>query len=453
MNIQKSEILYKKAINLMPGGVNSPVRACKNVGKTPVFIEYAKGDKIYDADGNEYIDYVCSWGPNILGHAHPRVIEAVKKAAENGLTFGACHEGEIMLAEKIIEHFPSMEMVRLVNSGTEAVMSAVRAARGFTGRSRIVKFEGCYHGHSDGLLVKAGSGLLTNSASLNCQEEQFKAAAETNVTNKLKRNCLRTLACPDSAGVVQGCAESTLLATYNNKKSVEELFENYGEDIAAVIVEPCAANMGVVPPNEGFLQFLRDITERYRALLIFDEVITGFRLSIGGAQQYYGITPDMTTLGKIVGGGMPLAAYGGRRDIMECISPLGGVYQAGTLSGNPVAVSAGLETIRILEETPDIYINLENKSKLIETAMKKSGLNVNLVGSILTPFFTDEPVTDYKTALSSDTNRFTGYYSYMLENGIYTAPSQFEAMFVSYAHTDEDIERTCRIIERFTERI
>lgn len=421
MNIQRSEELYTKAEKLMPGGVNSPVRACRNVGKTPLFIDRASGDKIYDVDGNEYIDYVCSWGPNILGHAHPRVVNAVIKAVEKGLTFGACHEGEIILAEKIRTHYPSMEMVRLVNSGTEAVMSAVRTARGYTKRNKIVKFEGCYHGHSDGLLVKAGSGLLTHST-------------------------------PDSAGVAQGCAENTLLAGYNDESSVAALFEEYGSDIAALIVEPCAANMGVVPPKEGFLQFLRTITKKYGTLLIFDEVITGFRLSLGGAQKYYGVIPDMTTVGKIVGGGMPLAAYGGSREIMECVSPLGSVYQAGTLSGNPVAVSAGIETIRMLEEIPDIYSELDKKSAMIEETMKNSGLNVNRVGSILTPFFTDKPVSDHKTALSSDTNRFSQYYAYMLENGIYTAPSQFEAMFVSYAHTNEDIEYTCRVIERFAER-
>ena len=421
MNIQRSEELYTKAEKLMPGGVNSPVRACRNVGKTPLFIDRASGDKIYDVDGNEYIDYVCSWGPNILGHAHPRVVNAVIKAVEKGLTFGACHEGEIILAEKIRTHFPSMEMVRLVNSGTEAVMSAVRTARGYTKRNKIVKFEGCYHGHSDGLLVKAGSGLLTHST-------------------------------PDSAGVAQGCAENTLLAGYNDESSVAALFEEYGSDISALIVEPCAANMGVVPPKKGFLQFLRDITKKYGTLLIFDEVITGFRLSLGGAQKYYGVIPDMTTVGKIVGGGMPLAAYGGSREIMECVSPLGSVYQAGTLSGNPVAVSAGIETIRMLEEIPDIYSELDKKSAMIEETMKNSGLNVNRVGSILTPFFTDKPVSDHKTALSSDTNRFSQYYAYMLENGIYTAPSQFEAMFVSYAHTNEDIEYTCRVIERFAER-
>ena len=421
MNTQLSKELYTKAEKLMPGGVNSPVRACRNVGKTPLFIDRASGDKIYDVDGNEYIDYVCSWGPNILGHAHPRVVNAVIKAVEKGLTFGACHEGEIILAEKIRTHYPSMEMVRLVNSGTEAVMSAVRTARGYTKRNKIVKFEGCYHGHSDGLLVKAGSGLLTHST-------------------------------PDSAGVAQGCAENTMLAGYNDECSVAALFEEYGSDIAALIVEPCAANMGVVPPKKGFLQFLRDITKKYGTLLIFDEVITGFRLSLGGAQKYYGVIPDMTTVGKIVGGGMPLAAYGGSREIMECVSPLGSVYQAGTLSGNPVAVSAGIETIRMLEEIPDIYSELDKKSAMIEDAMKNSGLNVNRVGSILTPFFTDKPVSDHKTALSSDTNRFSQYYSYMLENGIYTAPSQFEAMFVSYAHTNEDIEYTCRVIERFAER-
>lgn len=418
MNIQTSEALFKRAREVMPGGVNSPVRACKNVGRTPLFITRGAGDKIYDADGGEYIDYVCSWGPNILGHAHPRVIDAVKRAAENGLTFGACHEGELLLGERIRAHFPSMELLRLVSSGTEAVMSAIRAARGYTGRGKIVKFEGCYHGHSDGLLVKAGSGLLTNST-------------------------------PDSIGVSKSCTEDTLLASYNDESSVKALFERYGEDIAAVIVEPCAANMGVVPPKEGFLQFLREVTKKHGALLIFDEVITGFRLSIGGAQQLYGVVPDMTTLGKIVGGGMPLAAYGGRREIMEQVSPLGAVYQAGTLSGNPVAVSAGLETIKLLEETPGLYNELERKSARLEEAMKAAGLNVNRVGSIMTPFFTALPVTDYSSALSSDTARFSEYYGHMLENGIYTAPSQFEAMFVSYAHTDEDIDRTCEIITKF----
>lgn len=418
MNISASEKLYGQAKEFMPGGVNSPVRACLNVGRTPLFIERAKGDRIYDEDGNEFIDYVCSWGPNILGHCFPPVIEAVTNVCQKGLTFGACHKGEIKLAELIRKHFPSMEMLRLVNSGTEAVMSAIRAARGFTGRDKIIKFEGCYHGHSDGLLVKAGSGLMTNSI-------------------------------PDSSGVPKGYTDCTLLAVYNDRNSVQKLFEEQGREIACVIVEPCAANMGVVPPAEGFLQFLREITETYGAILIFDEVITGFRLSIGGAQKFYGVKPDMTTLGKIVGGGMPLAAYGGRKEIMECVAPLGSVYQAGTLSGNPAAVAAGIATIEELEKNPDIYEKLDRKSAKIQAAMEKSGLNVNREGSILTAFFTDGKVTDYGCAKSADTAKYGEYYGYLLENGIYIAPSQFEAMFVSAAHSDEDIEKTCKVIERF----
>jgi glutamate-1-semialdehyde 2,1-aminomutase len=419
MNTKNSENLYNQALGFMPGGVNSPVRACGSVGSVPLFIDHAEGSKIYDVDGNCFIDYICSWGPNILGHSHPQVINAVINTCKKGLTFGACHKGEIQLAQRIKRNVPSMEMLRLVNSGTEAVMSAIRAARGYTGRDKIVKFEGCYHGHSDGLLVKAGSGLLTNSI-------------------------------PNSAGVPKGYTDSTLLARYNNTQSVEALFEKYGNEIACVIVEPCAANMGVVPPQKGFLQFLRDITHKYNSLLIFDEVITGFRLGIGGAQGFYGIKPDLTTLGKIVGGGMPLAVYGGKREIMECVAPLGSVYQAGTLSGNPVAVSAGIETLKILEENQEeIYSSLESKSSKIEQAMKKAGLNVNRTGSIMTVFFTDARVTDYDTAQTSDTRAYARYFKYLQSNGIYTAPSQFEAMFVSYAHSDEDIEKTCKIISSF----
>lgn len=419
MNTKNSENLYNQALGFMPGGVNSPVRACGSVGCVPLFIDHAEGSKIYDVDGNCFIDYICSWGPNILGHSHPQVINAVINTCKKGLTFGACHKGEIQLAQRIKRNVPSMEMLRLVNSGTEAVMSAIRAARGYTGRDKIVKFEGCYHGHSDGLLVKAGSGLLTNSI-------------------------------PNSAGVPKGYTDSTLLARYNNTQSVETLFEKYGNEIACVIVEPCAANMGVVPPQKGFLQFLRDITHKYNSLLIFDEVITGFRLGIGGAQGFYGIKPDLTTLGKIVGGGMPLAVYGGKREIMECVAPLGSVYQAGTLSGNPVAVSAGIETLKILEENQEeIYSSLESKSSKIEQAMKKAGLNVNRTGSIMTVFLTDARVTDYDTAQTSDTRAYARYFKYLQSNGIYTAPSQFEAMFVSYAHSDEDIEKTCKIISNF----
>ncbi len=418
MKTTRSSDLFAKAKTLMPGGVNSPVRAFGSVGREPLYIVSSHGDRITDADGNEYIDYVCSWGPDILGHAHPAVIDAVKSACENGLTYGACHEGEIILAEKIMTHFPSMELLRLVNSGTEAVMSAVRTARGFTGREKIVKFGGCYHGHSDGLLVKGGSGQLTNSV-------------------------------PDSAGVPAGFTENTLLARYNDADSVRTLFERFPEDIAAVIVEPCAANMGVVPPKDGFLQELRDITEKYGALLIFDEVITGFRLSIGGAQELYGIKPDITALGKIVGGGMPLAAYGGRREIMECVAPLGAVYQAGTLSGNPIATAAGIAQINEIERTNDLYEELERKTALLEQAAIKAGLNVNRCGSLMTVFFTDAQVVDYETALTADRTEYAKFFSYLLDNGIYTAPSQFEAMFVSYAHTDDDIAKTAEIIEHY----
>ncbi len=395
MKTTESEKLYQRACEFMPGGVNSPVRAFRNVGCTPLFIERAEGNKIYDADGNEFIDYVCSWGPNILGHAHPAVLEAVQKSLTKGLTFGACHQGEIALAEAIQKCFPSMELLRLVNSGTEAVMSAVRAARGYTQRNKIIKFEGCYHGHSAGLLVKGGSGLLTH-------------------------------ALPDSAGVPKSVVSDTLTARYNDPTSVARLFNKYPSEIACVVVEPCAANMGVVPPDRDFLGFLRAITMKYSALLIFDEVITGFRLSIGGAQQYFGVKPDLTALGKIVGGGMPLAAYGGDKRIMQCVAPLGSVYQAGTLSGNPVAVAAGLATIQELQAHPEMYTELEQKSAKLETAMRAVNLNVNRCGSILTSFFASEHVKDYDTAKTADTSQYAVYFGYLLENGIYTAPSQLK---------------------------
>jgi len=416
----KSEDLFKNSMKIMPGGVNSPVRAFRAVNQNPVFIERAKGSKIYDVDGNEYIDYVCSWGPGILGHARGRVIDAVKEACNNGLTFGAPTEKEYILASLIQEFMPSMEMLRLVNSGTEAVMSAIRAARGYTGRDKIIKFAGCYHGHSDGLLVKAGSGALTQSV-------------------------------PDSLGVPEGYTGNTLVAEYNNIESVEKLFEKYNNQIAAVIVEPVAANMGVVPPADGFLEKLLQITKKYNSLLIFDEVITGFRLAKGGAQEYFGIVPDLTVLGKIAGGGMPLAVYGGRRDIMEVVAPLGGVYQAGTLSGNPVATTAGIETLRILKENPGIYKEIEEKTTKLKIAAQKafgSSVCVNQAGSLMSIFFTEEKVTDYLTAVSSDTAKYAKYFGFMLENGIYIAPSQFEAMFISDAHTDGDIEKTCDIIKQ-----
>ncbi|MBR1459221.1 MAG: glutamate-1-semialdehyde 2,1-aminomutase [Oscillospiraceae bacterium] len=418
MNTTQSEKLYQTAMEYMPGGVNSPVRAFGSVGRSPLFITSASGDRITDADGNTYIDYVCSWGPDILGHAHPSVISAVKAQCENGLTFGACHAGEIELASVIRSHMPSMELIRLVSSGTEAVMSAVRAARGYTGRDLIVKFEGCYHGHSDGLLVKGGSGLLTGSI-------------------------------PNSAGVPRGFTDCTLVAAYNDPDSVEALFAQHPDEIACVIVEPCAANMGVVPPKPGFLEFLREITQQHGALLLFDEVITGFRLGIGGAQGVWGITPDLTALGKIVGGGMPLAAYGGRREIMECVAPLGSVYQAGTLSGNPIAVAAGLATLLELEKHPELYSELDTKTARLADAARTAGMQVNRCGSLMTVFFTDVEVTDHAGAMSSDTGAYAAYFNYLLENGVYTAPSQFEAMFVSAAHTDADIDRTCDLIRSY----
>ena len=368
MNTTQSEKLYQTAMEYMPGGVNSPVRAFGSVGRSPLFITSASGDRITDADGNTYIDYVCSWGPDILGHAHPSVISAVKAQCENGLTFGACHASEIELASVIRSHMPSMELIRLVSSGTEAVMSAVRAARGYTGRDLIVKFEGCYHGHSDGLLVKGGSGLLTGSI-------------------------------PNSAGVPRGFTDCTLVAAYNDPDSVEALFAQH--------------------------------------------------LGIGGAQGVWGITPDLTALGKIVGGGMPLAAYGGRREIMECVAPLGSVYQAGTLSGNPIAVAAGLATLLELEKHPELYSELDTKTARLADAARTAGMQVNRCGSLMTVFFTDAEVTDHAGAMSSDTGAYAAYFNYLLENGVYTAPSQFEAMFVSAAHTDADIDRTCDLIRSY----
>lgn len=411
----RSQQAFEEAKQYIPGGVNSPVRAFRSVGLTPRYIAKAKGSRIWDIDGNEYIDYVCSWGPCILGHAHEQVIRAVKEACEYGLSYGAPTEKETALAREITEAVPAIEQVRLVSSGTEAVMSAIRAARGYTGRSRIIKFAGNYHGHSDGLLVKAGSGLMTESI-------------------------------PDSAGVPAEYAACTLLAEYNDPDSVEALFKQENGQIAAVIVEPVAANMGVVPPAPGFLTFLREITEQNKAVLIFDEVITGFRLGYGGAGEYFGIKPDMVTLGKIVGGGMPLAAYGGKKEIMQVIAPEGPVYQAGTLSGNPIAVTAGLETLRILKAHPEIYTEIDQKGQRLEEAFRAAGRQVNRVGSLLSAFFSEKPVTDYRSAQTSDTKAFAAYFARMLEQGICVAPSQFEAMFVSAAHSDEDIEETIRAI-------
>lgn len=417
----KSEKLFEQSKKYIPGGVNSPVRAFGSVGMTPRFIESARGARIRDVDGREYIDYVCSWGPGILGHAHPQVIEAVQKACENGLSYGAPTEKELELAELIADLIPSMEVSRLVSSGTEAVMSAIRVARGYTGRDKIIKFRGCYHGHSDGLLVKAGSAALTMSM-------------------------------PDSAGVPADYTKNTLVAEYNDTISVEELFRENEGKIAAVLVEPVAANMGVVLPREGFLSFLRDITKKNGALLIFDEVITGFRLGLGGAQEYYGVTPDLTTLGKIVGGGMPMGAYGGRRDIMEMVSPAGPVYQAGTLSGNPIATTAGIETLNILKQDIKIYERLEQRTKRLANAAREAGkemVSVNQVGSLMSVFFTSEKVENYEGAVSSDTGAYADYFRFMLEKGVYLAPAQFEAMFVSDAHGDEDIAYTMEKMQQY----
>ena len=417
MKREISDELFEKSKKYIPGGVNSPVRAFNAVGGDPIFIRNGKGDRVFDVDGNEYIDYVSSWGPLILGHAYEPVLEAVSKACANGLTFGAPTGIEYDVAELITEMMPSVEKVRMVNSGTEAVMSAIRVARGYTGRDYIVKFVGCYHGHSDGLLVKAGSGALTQSA-------------------------------PDSAGVPSGYAEYTLLADYNDADSVQKLFDEYKDKIAAVIVEPVAANMGVVPPEKGFLEALRKMTTENGALLIFDEVITGFRLALGGAQEYYGVRADLCTFGKIIGGGMPVGAYGGRKEIMSMVAPLGSVYQAGTLSGNPVAMAAGLAQLRLLKETPGFYENLNRTADgffaslgdLLRASGK--GFCLNHVGSLGCVFFTDKTVRNYEDAQTSDTMRFADYFRKMLDKGIYLAPSQFEAMFLSSAHSSADLEQT-----------
>ena len=417
-----SQEIFSKACELMPGGVNSPVRAYRAVGMTPPFIERAEESHIFDVDGNKYVDYVGSWGPMILGHAREEVVRAVTTAAVRGTSFGAPTNGEVELAEMIRNAVPSMEMMRMVNSGTEAVMSAIRAARGYTGRDYIVKFEGCYHGHSDGLLVKAGSGLLTENV-------------------------------PDSAGVPKAFTDTTLIARYNDLESVQRLFDQYGEKIAALIVEPVAANMGVVPPEEGFLQGLRDITKQYGTVLIFDEVITGFRLALGGAQAYYGVTPDMTTFGKIVGGGMPMAVYGGRREIMDCVSPAGPVYQAGTLSGNPVAVAAGTAMLKLLMDDTAVYDRLEEKSARIENAFRKAvekyhiKAQVNRVGSLMSIFFTDRPVKSFDDVQTSDLAQFAKYFRVMKAHSMYIAASQYEAFFVNDALSEADLQMTERAID------
>jgi glutamate-1-semialdehyde 2,1-aminomutase len=405
-----SEALFSRAQLSTPGGVNSPVRAFRGVGGTPAFMVRGEGSRIYDADGNEYIDYIGSWGPLLLGHRFPPVIEALKETLAIGTSFGAPTEREIELAELIREFVPSVELVRLVNSGTEATMSALRVARGYTGRDITIKFEGCYHGHVDSLLVKAGSGVAT-------------------------------LGLPDSPGVPRGFSDTTIALPFNDPGAVEGAFRANPDKIAAVIVEPVAGNMGCVPPAPGFLEGLRELCTRHGALLIFDEVMTGFRVAKGGAQERYGIVPDLTTLGKVIGGGLPIAAYGGRKDIMSHVAPSGPIYQAGTLSGNPLAVAGGLAMLRHLQSHPEVYRELEEKSGRLEQALRDT-LTVNRVGSMLTWFFTDRPVTDYDSARQSDAKRFARFFHLMLERGFYLPPSQFEALFVSAAHSNEDIDRT-----------
>ena len=419
-----SEELFDRAVKVIPGGVNSPVRAYGAIGIAPRFIDRADGCHIYDVDGKEYVDYIDSWGPMILGHNFPEVKESVLKACEKGLSFGCATAIEVEMAEFICDHIPHVDMVRMVNSGTEAVMSAVRVARGFTGKNKIIKFAGCYHGHSDAMLVSAGSGVMTCGV-------------------------------PDSAGVPKGCTEDTMTAVYNDLDSVRALMEQADGQTAAVIVEAVGANMGVVPPKKGFLEGLRKLCDEYGALLIFDEVITGFRLAFGGAAEYFGVTPDLVTYGKIIGAGMPVGAYGGRREIMELVSPVGKVYQAGTLSGNPIAMAAGLTQLKYLYEHQEIYKDLEEKGKRLYGGMEKIlaeknlPYHINHVSSLGSLFFTEQEVVDYISAKSSDTKAFSEYFKGMLAQGIHMAPSQFEAMFLSVAHTDEIIDQTLEAVRNY----
>ncbi|MBI4654381.1 MAG: glutamate-1-semialdehyde 2,1-aminomutase [Nitrospirae bacterium] len=415
---KKSLELFKKAKTCIPGGVNSPVRAFKAVGGNPLFIKSAKGSKIYDADGNEYIDYVLSWGPMILGHAHPQVTRALKKTVENGTSYGAPTSLETELAEMILKVYPSMDKLRMVNSGTEATMAAIRVARGFTGKDKIIKFEGCYHGHGDAFLVKAGSGATT-------------------------------LGVPDSPGVPKDYAKNTITVPFNDLMALKKTLEKEAKNIACMILEPVVGNIGCVLPRKGFLEGVSELTKRYDIVLIFDEVMTGFRVSFGGAQKAYKIKPDMTCLGKVIGGGLPVGAYGGRKDIMAMVSPEGPVYQAGTLSGNPIAMTAGIETLKILSK-PDTYKNLEEKAKTLEDglkdAAKMAGVKTKFyrAGTMFCTYFTDKEVVDYKTAKASDTGRFARFFQEMLKRGVYLAPSQFEAGFISLAHSQKDINTTAR---------
>lgn len=417
---EKSINAFKEAKKLMPGGVNSPVRAFKSVQMDPIFMEKGKGSRIHDIDGNEYIDYVLSWGPLILGHANDRVVEAIKMVAERGTSFGAPTEVENKLAQMVMERVPSVEMIRMVSSGTEATMSALRLARGYTGRNKILKFEGCYHGHGDSLLIKAGSGVAT-------------------------------LGLPDSPGVPEGVAKNTITVPYNDLESVKYAFEQFGKDLAGVIVEPVAGNMGVVPPEPGFLEGLRRLTSEHGALLIFDEVMTGFRVGYHCAQGYFGVTPDITCFGKVIGGGLPVGAYGGKLEIMEKIAPSGPIYQAGTLSGNPLAMTAGLETLSQLTE--ETYLEFERKAEMLEKGMMDAArkydipLSVNRAGGMIGFFFTNEKVVDYETAKTSNLEFFAAYYREMANQGIFLPPSQFEGLFLSTEHTDEDIKKTIEAAE------
>ena len=427
MNNAKSLAAWQKSQQLIPGGVNSPVRNFNKVGGSPLFIQRGKGSKVYDIDGNEYIDYLASWGPLILGHAHPSILEAIQGAAENGTSFGAATPLETELAELIVDACQSIEIVRLVNSGTEATMSAIRVARGYTGRDKVIKMAGCYHGHVDSLLAEAGSGVATFSV-------------------------------PECMGIPADFTRHTLVVPFNDVDAVRDAIEANPDQIACLILEPIAGNMGVIPPHDGYLQELREITAEHGILLIFDEVITGFRVAYGGAQSLYGVTPDMTCLGKIIGGGMPVGAYGGKKEIMENVAPLGGVYQAGTLSGNPLAVSAGIAMLKALSE-PDVYVQLEARAAALaeglQTATKRHGIDAwhSRVGSMLMYYFTNETVTDYEGVQTADTERYAPYFWNLLEKGVYVAPSQFETGFVSLAHSEADIDQTIRAADEVLSRL
>ncbi|OMF40653.1 glutamate-1-semialdehyde-2,1-aminomutase [Paenibacillus peoriae] len=423
---KNSKVAFDEAKQYIPGGVNSPVRAFKSVGITPVYIDHGEGSRVYDIDGQSYLDYVCSWGPLIMGHAHPEVVKALQAAVVKGTSFGAPTLAETEMAKLVCERVPSMDIVRMVNSGTEATMSAIRLARGFTSRSKILKFEGSYHGHADSLLIKAGSGVAT-------------------------------LGLPDSPGVPEVVATHTITVPYNDLASVKLAFEKFGEEIAAIIVEPVAGNMGVVPPQPGFLEGLREVTQQYGSLLIFDEVMTGFRVGLHSAQGRFGVTPDLTCLGKVIGGGLPVGAYGGRRDILEQIAPSGPIYQAGTLSGNPLAMAAGYSTLKLL--TPEVYDRLEERAARLQAGFERNAselgipVTINRVGSMVCPFFTEEKVVNFDTAKTSNQDHFRRYFTEMVNEGVSVAPSQFEGMFVSGVHTVEDIDATIEANYRALKRL